>query len=135
MATTIRMQRGGRTHAPYYRIVVMDSRNRDRGRVLDQLGIYHPCARPEPKVEMDAEKALNWLKKGATTSRTVRDLLSRLGVMKAFATGAAIETPVPATEASVEAPAAVAPETPAETAPEVPVEAAPEATAETPTEE
>ena len=48
MATVIRLQRGGRTHAPYYRVVVMDSRNRTRGAVVDQIGTYHPCAKPEP---------------------------------------------------------------------------------------
>ena len=68
MATVIRMQRGGRTHAPYYRVVVMDSRIRDRGRIVEQLGIYQPCARPEPLIEMNQRKALEWLYKGARLS-------------------------------------------------------------------
>ena len=58
MATVIRLQRGGRTHAPYYRVVVMDSRNRTRGSIVEQIGTYHPCARPEPTSEIDSEKAL-----------------------------------------------------------------------------
>ena len=68
MATVIRMQRGGRTHKPYYRIVVMDSRSRTRGVEVDTLGIYHPCARPEPVAEVDIHKALEWLSKGASPS-------------------------------------------------------------------
>ena len=80
MATVIRLQRGGRTHAPYYRVVVMDSRNRTRGTIVDQIGTYHPCARPEPTTEIDAEKALAWLKKGARPSDTVRAVLKKKGI-------------------------------------------------------
>jgi small subunit ribosomal protein S16 len=85
MPTVIRMKRGGRTHAPYYRVVVMDSRSRAAGRVIDDLGIYHPCARPEPKVEIDRTKALDWLKTGAQPSDTVRSVFSKAGVMNDFA--------------------------------------------------
>ncbi|GMU91769.1 MAG: hypothetical protein AMXMBFR4_08270 [Candidatus Hydrogenedentota bacterium] len=82
MATVIRLQRGGRTHAPYYRVVVMDSRDRTRGRVVDQIGVYHPCARPEPKVEIDDQKAVDWLKKGARPSDTVRAVLTKRGLIE-----------------------------------------------------
>ncbi len=82
MATVIRMQRGGRTHAPYYRVVVMDSRNRTRGSIVEQIGTYHPCARPEPTSEIDSEKALAWLSKGAQPSETVRAVLTKKGLMK-----------------------------------------------------
>ncbi len=85
MPTVIRMKRGGRTHSPYYRVVVMDSRNKDTGKVIEELGIYHPCARPEPKVELNEERALSWLSTGAQPSDTVRDLLSKAGIMKKFA--------------------------------------------------
>ena len=107
MATAIRLKRGGRTHNPYYRVVVMDSRQPTSGRVLDEIGIYHPCARPEPRIEVDAEKALSWLKKGAQPSDTVRSIFSKMGIMKALATGAALE-PAPAAaavEETSEAPA------------------------------
>ena len=95
MATSIRLKRGGRTHAPYYRLVVLDSRTTGRGRVLDQIGIYHPCARPEPRIEVDTEKALDWLSKGAQPSQTVRSILSQKGVMAqhASAPAKAAETP------------------------------------------
>ena len=85
MPTVIRMKRGGRTHAPYYRVVVTDSRAKDTGKVIEELGIYHPCARPEPKVELNEERALSWLSTGAQPSDTVRDLLSKAGVMEKLA--------------------------------------------------
>lgn len=87
MATAIRLRRGGRTHSPYYRIVVIDSRNRDRGPEIDNLGVYHPCARPEPVSEVDVHKTLEWLNKGAQPSDTAKSILRKLGVMKHFAEG------------------------------------------------
>ena len=81
MATVIRLQRGGRTHSPYYRVVVMDSRNRTRGSIVEQIGTYHPCAKPEPTTEIDAERALAWLSKGAQPSDTVRSVLTKKGIM------------------------------------------------------
>lgn len=94
MATVIRMKRGGRTHKPYYRIVVMDSRSRSRGTELDNLGIYHPASRPEPVSEVDAHKALDWLRKGAQVSDTAKGVLSKLGIMKHFAEGTSPEQSV-----------------------------------------
>lgn len=87
MATVIRMKRGGRTHKPYYRIVVMDSRSRSRGQEVDSIGVYHPCARPEPVSEVDVKKALKWLRTGAQPSDTARNVLSKLGVLKHFHEG------------------------------------------------
>ena len=89
MATVIRLHRGGRTHAPYYRMVVVDSRNRARGRVIDEIGIYHPCARPEPQAEVQEDRALEWLLKGARPSETARKVLSKHGVMAKFAAATA----------------------------------------------
>ena len=91
MSTVIRLKRGGRAHAPFYRIVVTDNRSRPTGRVIEELGYYHPCARPETRAEVNAAKALEWLNKGAKPSPTVRKVLSDFGVMKAKATGATIE--------------------------------------------
>ena len=87
MPTVIRCKRGGRTHNPYYRIVVMDSRARAKGPEIDILGVYHPCARPEPLSQVDTRKALDWLKKGARMSDTARSVLSKLGVLKHFHDG------------------------------------------------
>jgi small subunit ribosomal protein S16 len=78
------LKRGGRAHAPYYRVVVMDSRTRTRGREVDHIGYYHPCARPEPKAEIDSEKALVWLSRGARPTDTVRKVLSKKGILAAF---------------------------------------------------
>lgn len=152
MPTVIRMKRGGRSHKPYYRIVVMDSRRRGRGPEVDVIGVYHPCARPEPLSELDAHKALEWLKKGAQPSDTAKSVLSKLGVMKHFHDGTAPEQsvavqkggvvqdkgynapPPPAPEApkKAEAPAEapVKAEAPVEAAAEAPVEVAAEAPAE-----
>lgn len=85
MATVIRMKRGGRTHAPYYRVVVTDSHRRAFGREIEQIGIYQPCARPEPRIEIDREKALYWLERGASLSQTARSILSKQGILAAFA--------------------------------------------------
>lgn len=85
MATVIRLKRGGRSHAPYYRVVVMDSRDMATGRVLDEIGVYHPCARPQPLVEVDKDKALAWLSKGAKPSETARSIFKKHGVMQAHA--------------------------------------------------
>lgn len=84
MATAIRLKRGGRAHAPYYKVVVTDSRAKQTGRVIDELGVYQPCARPEPKVEVNAERALEWLKNGARPTATVKNILSNAGVMQQF---------------------------------------------------
>ena len=94
MATAIRMRRGGRTHKPYYRIVVLDSRTRDRGPEIEIIGHYHPCARPEPVTEVNTHKALEWLRKGAQPSDTARNVLGKVGVMKHFNDGTTPEEAV-----------------------------------------
>ena len=92
MATVIRLKRGGRKKKPYYRIVVQDSRIRTRGREVEILGVYHPAARPAPVSEVNAVRALDWLRKGAQPSDTVRAIFSKLGVMKHFGDGTTPET-------------------------------------------
>lgn len=101
MATSIRLRRGGRTHKPYYRIVVIDSRHRDRGPEIESLGVYHPCARPEPISEVDVHKTLDWLSKGAQPSETAKSLLRKLGVLKHFAEGTKPEETVVAVKGGV----------------------------------
>ena len=130
MATVIRLRRGGRTHVPYYRVVVMDSRGRARGRVVDQIGYYHPCAHPAPVAEIDAAKALDWLRKGAQPTDTVREVLSKKGLMAAFAENRPIIEPAASPQEA--APSGAAPETPpaAAEAVEVASEAASEDLAE-----
>ena len=84
MATVIRMKRGGRAHEPYYRVVVVDSRDKATGRVIEEIGVYHPCAKPAPKTEISEERVLDWLGKGAKPSNTVRNELHRMGVLAKF---------------------------------------------------
>ena len=112
MATVIRLKRGGRTHAPAYRVVVMDKRDRTRGREVDLIGYYHPCGRPEPVAEVDAHKALDWLKKGAQPSNTVRTILREKGIWAAFKKG----TPLPEPAERPQADAAAEPTDTTETA-------------------
>jgi small subunit ribosomal protein S16 len=141
MPTVIRMRRGGRTHSPYYRIVVQDSRSRDRGPEVDSLGIYQPCARPEPRMEVDVVKAIEWLEKGAQCSDTARNVLSKLGVFKHFKDGTrpeveearAVVTTGKVVDKGYNAPPEPKPK--AVPAPEVVEAAAEEAPAEAPVEE
>lgn len=94
MSTVIRCKRGGRTHSPYYRLVVVDSRSRNRGPEKDSLGVYHPCARPQPLSQVDAIKAIEWLKRGAQMSDTAKSIFSKLGILKHFHDGTTPEEPI-----------------------------------------
>jgi small subunit ribosomal protein S16 len=83
MATRIRLKRMGAHKAPFYRLVVSDSRSPRDGRFIEEIGTYNPVAQPAI-VKIDEEKALKWLKNGAQPSDTVRSLLSKAGVLKKF---------------------------------------------------
>ena len=83
MAVKLRLTRMGAKKAPRYRIVAADSRSPRDGRVIDTLGYFDPTTEPET-VKVDAEKALGWLNNGAQPSDTVRNILSRQGIMKQF---------------------------------------------------
>ncbi len=85
MSVRIRLARFGRAKAPYYRLVVADSRFPRDGRFIEIVGIYHPLEKEEAKqVRIDEEKALKWLREGAQPSDTCRSLLRRQGIMKKF---------------------------------------------------
>ncbi|MEB3101194.1 30S ribosomal protein S16 [Ferviditalea candida] len=83
MAVRIRLKRMGAHKAPFYRIVVSDSRSPRDGRFIEEIGTYNPVAQPAA-VNIDEEKALKWLQTGAQASDTVRNLLSKAGVLKKF---------------------------------------------------
>ncbi|MEG0315237.1 MAG: 30S ribosomal protein S16 [Erysipelotrichaceae bacterium] len=83
MAVKLRCKRMGSKKSPFYRIVAADSRSPRDGRIIEAIGTYNPTKDPV-QFDIDAEKALNWLKNGAQPSDTVRDLLSKKGIMKAF---------------------------------------------------
>ena len=83
MAVKIRLKRMGAKKSPFYRIVAADSRMPRDGRFLEQLGTYDP--RQDPAVvTIKEEEVLAWLNKGAQPSDTVRNILSKAGVMKKF---------------------------------------------------
>ena len=77
MSVRIRLKRFGTKKRPFYRIVVMDSRTPRDGRVLEEIGIYHPTEKLEKQVSVDAAKVKEWMAHGATPSNTVKQLLSR----------------------------------------------------------
>jgi small subunit ribosomal protein S16 len=81
MAVRIRLKRIGATKAPFYRLVVSDSRSPRDGRFIEEIGTYNPVAQPA-QVNIDEEKALKWLQTGAQPSDTVRNLFSKAGIMK-----------------------------------------------------
>ena len=83
MAVKMRLKRMGAKKRPFYRIVVADSRAPRDGKFIEEIGYYNPIQTPAV-VKIDEEKAQNWLNKGAIPTDTVRDLLSRQGIMKKF---------------------------------------------------
>jgi small subunit ribosomal protein S16 len=83
MAVRIRLKRMGAHKAPFYRVVVADSRSPRDGRFIEEIGTYNPLTQPAT-VKLDEEKALKWLQSGAQASDTVRSLFSKAGIMKQF---------------------------------------------------
>ena len=76
----IRLRRMGAKKAPFYRIVVADSRSPRDGRCIEEIGTYNPLNQPAT-VTVDVEKAQNWIKNGAQPTDTVRGLLKNAGVL------------------------------------------------------
>ena len=83
MSVKIRMKRMGSKLRPFYRLVVADSRSPRDGRFIEQVGYYNPISQPE-EIHLEDDKIVEWLNKGAQPSDTVRNLLSKAGVMKKF---------------------------------------------------
>ena len=80
MPVTIRLSRHGRTNRPFYHIVVADSRAPRDGRYIEKLGTYDPLHNPA-KVDINFDKAVSWLMKGALPTDTCRTILSAEGIM------------------------------------------------------
>ena len=76
----IRLRRMGAKKAPFYRIVVADSRSPRDGRCIEEIGTYNPLLETE-NITVDVEKAQNWIKNGAQPTDTVRGLLKKAGVL------------------------------------------------------
>ncbi len=83
MAVKLRLKRMGKTKQPYYRIVAADSRFPRDGRFIEEIGLYRPLEAKE-EVKFDEELTMKWLKTGATPTDTVRNLLSKSGLLKKF---------------------------------------------------
>ena len=83
MAVKIRLTRTGRKKKPSYRVVVMDSRKPRDGAYIEQIGRYEPLAEPSV-VEIDNERALDWLNKGAQPTERARKLLEISGAWTSF---------------------------------------------------
>lgn len=80
MPTRIRLQRKGKKGRPYYHLVVADSRSPRDGKYIERIGAYDPNQNPA-FIEINDEKALSWLQKGAQPSDTCRAILSYTGVV------------------------------------------------------
>ena len=83
MAVKMRLKRMGAKKRPFYRIVVADSRFPRDGRFIEEVGYYNPIEVPAV-VKVNKEVALKWLNNGATPTDTVRDILSKEGILKEF---------------------------------------------------
>ena len=83
MSVKIRLKRMGSKKNPFYRIVVADSRSPRDGRFIAQVGTYNPLTEPA-QVKLEEEDLLGWLNNGAQPSDTVKNILSKAGIMKKY---------------------------------------------------
>ena len=81
MAVKIRLKRMGAKKAPFYRVVVADSRSPRDGRFIEEIGYYNPLTEPA-QIKINEERALKWLADGAQPSDTVRSLFRKQGILK-----------------------------------------------------
>lgn len=81
MAVSLRLTRMGSKQKPFYRIVAIDSKVKRDGKYIELLGTYNPL---NGETQVQEELALKWLSDGARPSDTVRDILSKKGIMKKF---------------------------------------------------
>ena len=80
MAVKIRLRRMGAKKAPFYRVVVADSRYPRDGRFIEEIGYYNPMKEPA-EIKIDAEKAQKWIANGAQPTDTVKAILKKSGVI------------------------------------------------------
>ena len=83
MAVKLRLKRMGAKKRAFYRIIAADSRSPRDGKFIELVGTYNPITEPA-EVKIDEAMALKWLNLGAIPTDTVRDLLSKQGIMKKF---------------------------------------------------
>ena len=80
MAVKIRLRRMGAKKAPFYRVVVADSRYPRDGRFIEEIGYYNPVTEPA-EIKIDAEKAKKWISNGAQPTETVKSLLKKSNIV------------------------------------------------------
>ncbi len=80
MAVKIRLRRMGQKKAPFYRVVVADSRYPRDGRFIEEIGYYNPITEPA-EIKIDADKAKKWIANGAQPTDTVKSLLKRSNIV------------------------------------------------------
>ena len=80
MSARIRLKKFGTKKRPFYRIVVMDRMSARDGKIIEELGLYHPIEVEDKQIVFNAEKAKMWLKKGATVSDTVHKIFNKKNV-------------------------------------------------------
>ena len=80
MAVKMRLKRLGAKKAPFYRVIVADSRSPRDGRFIDEIGYYNPLTTPA-EIKLDAEKAKKWIQNGAQPTETVKSLLKKSGIV------------------------------------------------------
>lgn len=81
MAVKIRLRRMGAKKAPFYRVVVADSRFPRDGRFIEEIGYYNPTVEP-PVIKVDEDKVQQWIANGAQPTETVRAILKKSGALK-----------------------------------------------------
>ena len=79
----IRLRRMGAHKKPFYRVIVADSRSPRDGKFIETIGTYNPLLTPA-EIKLNEELALEWLNKGAIPTDTVKNILSKAGIMKKF---------------------------------------------------
>ena len=80
MAVKIRLRRLGAKKAPFYRVIVADSRSPRDGRFIEEIGYYNPISEPV-EIKIDADKAKKWIANGAQPTETVKSLLKKSGIV------------------------------------------------------
>ncbi len=81
MAVKIRLRRMGAKKAPFYRVVVADSRYPRDGRFIEEIGYFNPMTEPAT-INIDGEKAQKWISNGAQPTDTVKSLLKKCDIIK-----------------------------------------------------
>ncbi|MBR1918776.1 MAG: 30S ribosomal protein S16 [Spirochaetales bacterium] len=77
---TIRLKRFGAKARPYFRVVVQDGRIATKGKTIDEIGVYNPIEAADKQINIDTEKASEWIRKGAVPSDTVKKIFNQKGI-------------------------------------------------------